>query len=593
MARTNNPYKNTTSNYLGSGARTTTGGSYINPRLGISDYTGFQKGFGSSFSMPKPKKEQEIIIDDVSLSTENTSNNDFMTVDGVEYSVDDIAAKTFMMDFRNNEMNNLYQIAANPKSTDFEKAQALGKVKIYNSIFGEKDSNLSYLNGFIKDSSKVDYRATNLNGEIKIPGEDGDSSFSIPMMYKGFAEGTLTPASRTIKGIEYHGVEDKNTGEFLNLEAVTKDWVDTNIKPYYNVSDNILVGYDSVKNMNFDPIEFTEKTFQDDSGKTFQVTDERSYFEAKDINNFERSSFNFVSNEYREIKASGELDSALGQVFDAVNNGSFKLPTNADNDRFGVIAARQAISEAEPMDPNYKVLQQNYMDAVVKDYLNENFKRQNGSDYYGFDDNKDSETRGRAIPRIKKNASFFETARVEQKPDSDGDGGGGGGVSKPDRSRIDRFFRLFNKGLEVQTFNKNVSVEGKPGFVINESAIENFFQEYQLPIGGADRKVGGIEYFPDRYGRGGMPGDAGLGTLKVMWVKSGDDDVADEEITYDLNDEGSVLKLVSKMKKVGGSSELTPAVVTGIVNEFQRLKDVIKGGSAINSFERLASRSED
>ena len=166
-------------------------------------------------------------------------------------------------------------------------------------------------------------------------------------------------------------------------------------------------------------------------------------------------------------------------------------------------------------------------------------------------------------------------------------------TSKPDRSRIDRFFRLFNKGLEVQTFNKNVSVEGKPGFVINESAIENFFQEYQLPIGGADRKVGGIEYFPDRYGKGGMPGDAGLGALKVMWVKSGDDDEADEEITYDLNDEGSVLKLVSKMKKVGGSSELTPAVVTGIVNEFQRLKDVIKGGSAINSFERLASRSED
>ena len=47
------------------------------------------------------------------------------------------------------------------------------------------------------------------------------------------------------------------------------------------------------------------------------------------------------------------------------------------------------------------------------------------------------------------------------------------------------------------------------------------------------------------------------------------------------------------MKRVGGSSELTPAVVTGIVNEFQRLKDVIKGGSARNPSEILASRSED
>jgi hypothetical protein len=76
-----------------------------------------------------------------------------------------------------------------------------------------------------------------------------------------------------------------------------------------------------------------------------------------------------------------------------------------------------------------------------------------------------------------------------------------------------------------------------------------------------------------------MPGDSGLGALKVKWVKSGDDDRADEEITYDLNDEGSVLKLVSKMKAIGKSPELTPAVVTGIVNEFQRLKDIVKGGA--------------
>jgi hypothetical protein len=580
MARTRNPYGNITGGYLGSGARTTTGGSYVNPRLGISDYTGFQRGFGASFRLPKQQKKEKITIDGVTLATENTSNNDFMTVDGVEVSIGDKESKIFMNNFQTGEMQNLYNIASDSKSTDFEKAQALGKVRIYNSVFGEKDSNLAYLNNKISNPEDVDYRATNINGEVKIPGLDGDSSYSIPMMYKGFADGTLTPASRKIEGtnIEYHGVVDTKTGEFLNLEAMDKNWVDTNVKSFYNVSDNILVGYDSVKNMSFDPIEFTEKTFQDDSGKTFQVTDERSYFEAKDINNFEQSSFNFVSNEYRDIKATGELDSAIGQVFDAVNNGSFKLPTNADNDRFGVIAARQAISEADPKDPNYKVLQQNYIGAVVKDYLNENFKRQNGSDYYGFDNKKDSETRGRAIPRIKKNASFFETARVEQKPDSDGDSGGGG-ISKPDRSRIDRFFRLFNKGLEVQTFGENVSVEGKPGLVINESAIENFFQEYDLPIAGSNRKVGGIEYLPDRYGKGGMPGDAGLGALKVKWVKSGDDDRADEEITYDLNDEGSVLKLVSKMKAIGKSPELTPAVVTGIVNEFQRLKDVVKGGA--------------
>ena len=93
MARTNNPYRNTTSGYLGSGARTTTGGSYINPRLGISDHTGFQRGFGASFRLPKQQKKEKITIDGVTLATENTSNNDFMTVDGVEVSIGDKESK--------------------------------------------------------------------------------------------------------------------------------------------------------------------------------------------------------------------------------------------------------------------------------------------------------------------------------------------------------------------------------------------------------------------------------------------------------------------------------------------------------------------
>ena len=47
------------------------------------------------------------------------------------------------------------------------------------------------------------------------------------------------------------------------------------------------------------------------------------------------------------------------------------------------------------------------------------------------------------------------------------------------------------------------------------------------------------------------------------------------------------------MKAIGKSPELTGNVVTAIVNEFQRLKDVIKGGSARNPSEILASRSAD
>ena len=63
--RTTNPF---TSANLGSGARTTTGGSYRNPRLGIQDYTAFGKGFASGFIMPKlDKKEEERLMDPIKL----------------------------------------------------------------------------------------------------------------------------------------------------------------------------------------------------------------------------------------------------------------------------------------------------------------------------------------------------------------------------------------------------------------------------------------------------------------------------------------------------------------------------------------------
>ena len=41
---------------LGSGVRTTTGGSYTNPRLGIEDYTAFGRGVASTFRVPEQEE---------------------------------------------------------------------------------------------------------------------------------------------------------------------------------------------------------------------------------------------------------------------------------------------------------------------------------------------------------------------------------------------------------------------------------------------------------------------------------------------------------------------------------------------------------
>ena len=56
MARkTSNPFMSAN---LGSGARTTTGGTYENPRLGIEDYTAFSRGVASTFRIPEQQESE-------------------------------------------------------------------------------------------------------------------------------------------------------------------------------------------------------------------------------------------------------------------------------------------------------------------------------------------------------------------------------------------------------------------------------------------------------------------------------------------------------------------------------------------------------
>ena len=45
---------------LGSGVRTTTGGTYRNPRLGIEDTTAFSRGLASTFKMPDVEEEESL-----------------------------------------------------------------------------------------------------------------------------------------------------------------------------------------------------------------------------------------------------------------------------------------------------------------------------------------------------------------------------------------------------------------------------------------------------------------------------------------------------------------------------------------------------
>ena len=61
---------------LGSGVQTTTGGTYRNPKLGIVDTTAFGRGFASTFQLPKPPEEIDGL--DNPFSTFATANRNDM-----------------------------------------------------------------------------------------------------------------------------------------------------------------------------------------------------------------------------------------------------------------------------------------------------------------------------------------------------------------------------------------------------------------------------------------------------------------------------------------------------------------------------------
>ena len=579
MARkTSNPFMSAN---LGSGARTTTGGTYENPRLGIEDYTAFSRGVASTFKIPE---QQESEVKQLEGGIDYFGADQDAILGGLEFKENSSLVKNFT----NGPLAQMQaQYAKCSRANDQRCLQNisndLGLYQTGQNNFRNLIQN--YADGEVYDPETSKGRfLIDVNGnQIKKP----DGSFL---------------EIKDLTKVNNDNPQDMNIGVALNKngdkKAVYQFKMDgqaytTNLS---DLTDNYLKSSFDVRS----DIGLNVQTAMTKDGSTFGWKDEPKMFERDtnittekgniSVTNFEgfekivndeqyfadasTAANTFSSNLYKTSSSPGN-NSAFNALAKRLYNDDFTSnvegytkPTTKDKTAF--------INELKALPNDVKL-------AMLRDEGVEEWKIKNASKGHRRGDD------GRALPL---NEELMTSEKYTEKP-IDEDDGSGSGVSKPDKSRIDRFFRLFNKGLEVQTFGKNVSVEGKPGFVINESAIENFFQEYQLPIGGADRKVGGIEYFPDRYGKGGMPGDAGLGTLKVMWVKSGDDDEADEEITYDLNDEGSVLKLVSKMKRVGGSSELTPAVVTGIVNEFQRLKDVIKGGSARNPSEILASRSED
>ena len=549
---------------LGSGARTTVGGSYENPRLGIQDYSAFGRGLASTFRMPEQEVEKKQNLNLNLGNFESDKDNFFVDTNGVMQDMSSDISTLVNNAWKNGELtqlNNQYQKALTGSQ---EERNILAHINGYSQAIGPKDSN------FVKYFAALDDGVHDHNvSNRQLPGLDGNNLNGTIADF--IRIGNENPnaikiaSKRNSNGIMQYGFEVAGLG-FVNASAMTDKWISKNMNVKYNQASALIDDYKQFQVGNFKPMFYgDDETLFEGTDKEFKVKKANEIVQDGSINSFNNIAANAANTRFSS-QNDAYFASAVYQLEQDYKSGfrfSKELQTEL-NESQGNISDDLRL-------------------RLLKDHYQENFKLTNGSNMYvrGKD--------GRAIAKTADNIDQFmpDISRTQQDTSEDS------GLSAPDQSRVDRFFRLFNKGLKTQTFDENVTVEGKPGLVINETGIENFFQEYGIPLEGSGRKVGGIKYMPDRYGKGGMPGDAGLGTLQVSWIKSGTATKPDEMITYDLNDEGSVLKLVTKMKEVGESTELNSSTITANVNEFQRLKDVVKQGALRTPSQIIASKQEE
>ena len=543
---------------LGSGARTTIGGSYENPRLGIQDYSAFGRGLASTFRVPEQEEVEK--KDDLNLNLgnfESDKDNFFVDTNGVMQDMSSDISTLVNNAWKNGELtqlNNQYQKALKGGQ---EEQSILAHINGYSQAIGPKDSNfVKYFQAL--DDGVHDHNVSNR----QLPGLDGgnlNGTIADFIRIGNENPNAIKIASkRNSNGIMQYGFEVAGLG-FVNASAMTDKWISKNMNVKYNQAGALSDDYKDFQVGNFKPM------FYDSGTNLFEGTDQE--FKVKKENEIVQdgsiNSFNNIAANAANTRFSSQNDAYF-------RSAMYNFGQDLQNGRFVPSEELKPLLDEAIKDPSK--FTDDLRLRLLKDHYQENFKLTNGSSMYvrGSD--------GRAIAKTAANVDQFMPDKMKTQLSSEETDG----LSDPDQSRVDRFFSLFNKGLKTQTFDQNVTVEGKPGLVINETGIENFFQEYGIPLEGSSRKVGGITYMPDRYGKGGMPGDAGLGSLQVSWIKSGNAKKPDEKITYDLNDEGSVLKLVTKMKEVGNSTELNSSTITAIVNEFQRLKDVVKGGALRN-----------
>ena len=526
-----NPYA---SSDLGSGARTTTGGSYRNPRLGIKDTTAFSRGVMSTLKTPEQEQSEEKQLEG-SINYFGTQQDAILG--GLEFKEN----SSLVNNFTNNQLTKMQIQYA--KCSKANNQKCLQQINTDLGIYQEGQANIQNLIQNYADDEMYDAETSNGRFLIDVNGDKikkADGSFA-----------TIADMTK----VNNENPSDINIGIALNKNGDKKAVYQFKFDDGNTYTANISDYTDNYLKSNFDVrsnIHLNTQTAMNKDGSTSGWVDEPKMFESStnittEKDTFEASTFLGYENIVDDTKYWNDVDTAAntfsGELYkttsSAGNNSAFNnLAKRLYNNKFTSIVEGYVRPSSENFDSfkrELAALPEDVKLAMLRDEGNEEWKIKNASKGHKRGDD------GRAERLDEK---YLIKKKYTQKPIDDG--GDGSGFSYEDFATD--FYGSLNKAVIGDVKGEKTAGDQEP--------FENFLQAYGVPIAGTENSVQSIKYL-------GKKGDvldpnkiatdlSRLGTLNITWAKEGYDEkgrkiVGAMEIPYDLTDKDGIRKLVNHM----------------------------------------------
>ena len=423
---------------LGAGAKTTVGGSYINPRLGIEDTTAFTRGFASAFVVPEPEEEETVDPLEGITADHFREKDDMMTYvdpDGVTHT-NSIGVNSLMDEkFKNNQLAKLNE--QNKKCVKAKDQQCIDaisdRIAKWNSHFVGDKSNFNLAVGML-DSAVMDKNISTLQMpgvDYGFPGGDRRQNTDITWaqyayINKNHPQDIEYATRNNIHGQEQFGVNvfDRQTGKtsFINVSAMDEEWRTDNFKVRYVEGDD----FKASRERHGTKINDVLQTHSDglttlENGDTIQVNTAGKYYQPEGIRTYEESVAGIVDQDIAGVHDPKNA-SRWYQLTEEYKNQKF-IPSTAliadlaeelypDIDKTEAI--NQIMEDFKNKDFNWhdKKMSQELRLNLIKDHYGERYKIINGGK--AFFEAKDPNIVGRAIANTIENDIIKRDKKVSQ-----------------------------------------------------------------------------------------------------------------------------------------------------------------------------------